>query len=315
MRHRIQCVFFAAVCCLALPARSATIHSTFGPGESFSPTSYIPVNFYTSPEVIGTSLAFAFDVPTGSDYRLEEVRIAASWAGSKKNAAFWLFEDARGLPATTPLALLAEGPADLGMDPSVLSLPAPGPLGLTAGQRYWLVIEPASLDASVPADDFVELWLGAGAIGYQTSRSSFDSGPWGDWFSPSFESEAPAFSVEAEPIPEPGTLLLLGIGLALLPRPRGSPDPRIGRGKGRPRFGHGRLARSLARAMREHRWPARPTDRRQLAASSQPESSGMATETVSGESEKAPGAKSPMKGRMIRTPPTMSSTPVVESSR
>jgi hypothetical protein len=240
MQYRIGCLGILVSSLLALPAWPATIYSTFGPGESFSPTNYIPVNFYTSPEIIGTSLAFAFDVPTGSDYRLEEVRIAASWAGSKKNAAFWIFEDALGLPGATPLAPLAEGPADLGTTPSVLSLPAPAPLGLAAGQRYWLVVEPASLDATVPADDFVELWLGSGASGFQTSRVSFDSGPWGDWFSPSFENEAPAFSVEAAPIPEPGTLLLLGIGLALLPRRRACQHPRIEPRRGWSRARRGR---------------------------------------------------------------------------
>lgn len=216
MRYWIGCFAAAAFTSFALPTWAMTIHSTFGPGESFSPTNYIPVNFYTSPEVIGTSLAFSFEVPGDSDYRLSEVRMAASWAGSKKNAAFSIFSDASGLPSPMPLALLAVDPDALGLDPSVLSLPAPGSIELAAGQRYWLAVEPASLDSTAPANDFVELWLGSGATGLQTSRVSFDSGPWGDWFSPSFEAEAPAFSVEAIPVPEPGTLLLLGLGLVLL---------------------------------------------------------------------------------------------------
>jgi hypothetical protein len=216
MRGR-SCWLFTVICLVfAVPSGATTIYSTFGAGESFSPTQYIPVNFYTSPEVIGTSLAFAFDVPADSDYLLREVRVAASWAGTGKNAAFAVFPDASGLPAATPRTVLAEGPEALGLEPSVLSLPASGSIELAAGRRYWFVVQPASLDATTPADDFVQLWLGSGVSGLQTSRVSFDSGPWGDWFSEPFAATAPAFSVEADPIPEPGTLVLLGVGLALL---------------------------------------------------------------------------------------------------
>ena len=208
----------AAVALLLLPAPcwALTIHSSFGPGESFDSTTDIPVNFYTSPEIIGTSLAFAFDVPSGSDFVLDEVRMAASWAGTKKNAQFAIFSDTGGLPSTTPLLLLADNPDALSTVPGILSLPSPSSILLSAGQRYWLVIQPTSLDSSIPADDFVELWLGLGATGVQTSRVSYDSGPWGDWFDSPFEAVAPAFSIEASPIPEPGTLVLMGVGLLLL---------------------------------------------------------------------------------------------------
>jgi hypothetical protein len=207
-----------ALACLAFPAASwsTTIYSTFGPGESFDPTQYIPINFYTSPEIIGTSLAFAFDVPGGSDFRLDGVRIAASWAGTKKNAQFSIFADVSGLPSTAPLVQLAENPDALGATAAVVWLPSASPTSLAAGMRYWLVVQPASLDSSSPADDFVELWLGLGATGLQTSRVSFDSGPWGDWFASPFEAVAPAFSIEASAIPEPGTLVLLATALLLL---------------------------------------------------------------------------------------------------
>ncbi|MCA9503899.1 MAG: hypothetical protein KC616_12505 [Myxococcales bacterium] len=218
-------VVFALLACVGLPiprpAWATTIFSSFGPGESYSQSHYIPVNFYTSPEVIGTSLAFAFDVSSGSDYVLSEVRVAASWAGTSKNAHFAIFSDSAGLPGANPALLLSENPQALSTEASVVSLPAPARLELLAGGRYWFVVEPASLDSTSPADDFVLLWQNLEASVLQTSRVSFDSGPWGDWYASPFAGAPPAFSIEAAVIPEPQTLTLMALGLAVLGRGRG----------------------------------------------------------------------------------------------
>lgn len=190
------------------PLYAATLFSTFGPGYSFGQVTYRPVNFYTWPETIGTSLAFRFDVPADSDYRLSEVLIAASWVGTKKNALFSISADISGVPEDLPIMTLAENPAALTEFPGVVSLPAPYPLTLVSGQPYWLVVEPSSLDSSMPADDAVQLWLNPDASVVQTSRNWFFPGPWTDWYAPPIILDAPAFSVEAVPVPLPGSLPL-----------------------------------------------------------------------------------------------------------
>jgi len=188
------------------PLLAIEIFSTFGPDYSYDQSSYTPVNFYTSPEIIGTSLAFAFDVPGHSDYLLSEIKIAASWDGTKKNAYFLIFSDAAGVPADLPLLSLAVNPDALLSVSSVVSLPSPGALTLSAGERYWLVVQPASLDSSVPADDYVPLWLSVDASILRTSRVSYNSEPWPAWFSPAFYGQAPAFSVEATAVSVPALI-------------------------------------------------------------------------------------------------------------
>jgi len=192
-------------------AMAETIYSTLDSVNDFDRTRYTPFNFYTSPEIIGTSLAFAFDVPGTSDYELMGVSIAASWDGTKRNAQFALFADAAGLPTAGPLEVVATNPDSL--QPfmgGVISLASPGHPILGAGQRYWLVCQPASLDASSPANDFVELWMNSqGIAGLQTSRVSWNSAPWGEWFAPPFAGDSPAFSIEAVAVPEPITSALL----------------------------------------------------------------------------------------------------------
>lgn len=201
---------------LSCPLYAATIFSTFGPDYSFSNVTYRPINFYTSPEVVGASLAFRFEVPIDSDYRLSEVLVAASWVGTKKNASFSLFADVSGLPADLPAAMLAENPAALTELPAIVSLPVPNAFMLASGKPYWLVIEPSSLDISVPADDAVHLWLNPEASVVQTSRRWFPLENWTDWYSPPFIVEAPAFSVKAVPVPLPDTLFLFLSGATLL---------------------------------------------------------------------------------------------------
>jgi hypothetical protein len=195
------------ICMFASSTLLATeIFSTFGPDYSYNQTSYQPVNFYTSPEIIGTSLAFAFDVPGHSDFSLSEIKIAASWDGTKKNAHFLIFCDAAGVPADLPLLSLAVNPDALLSVSSVVSLPSPVALTLSAGQRYWLVAQPASLDSSVPADDYIPLWLSVDASILITSRVSYNSEPWPAWFAPAFSGAAPAFSVEATAVSVPALI-------------------------------------------------------------------------------------------------------------
>jgi hypothetical protein len=204
--------------CMLLPTQlwATTVFSTFGPGYSFSQTSYTPVNFYTPPyssEIIGTSLAYAFDVPGQSDFLLSEIKIAASWGGTKENAHFLIFSDIAGLPADVPLLSLATNPDTLLQYPDVVSLPSPSALTLSAGERYWLVVQPASLDSSVPADDYVSLWLDVNATLPQTVRLSYNSGPWSDWYDPAIQVEAIVFSVEATAVPVPAAAWLFCSGL------------------------------------------------------------------------------------------------------
>jgi hypothetical protein len=198
-------------------AAAETIYSTFGPGNDFDRTRYMPVNFYTSPEIIGTSLAFAFDVPGTADYQLTGVSIAASWDGTKMNALLALFSTTASLPSADPLEVIASNPDLLQpISPSVTWLSSASHPTLSAGQRYWLVCQPVSLDASVPANDFFELWMNSqGYEGLQTSRTSYDSAPWGDWFAPAFAGQVPAFSVEATVVPEPTSSALLAAAAAL----------------------------------------------------------------------------------------------------
>lgn len=205
---------------------AAQIFSSFGPGAGYLATMYVPVNFYTSPEVIGTHLAFAFTVPSNSDYRLDAVEIAASWAGTKKNAEFSIYADVAGVPADDPLLVLATNPEVLDQAPdiTVVSLPAPTKLALQRATPYWLAIAPASLDASSPADDFVELWLSADPDMrvLQTSRVWFGEGPWQAWYSPPFDDgSAPAFRVFASPVPVPPPGLLMLAPLSVIACLRG----------------------------------------------------------------------------------------------
>lgn len=213
MRIKILKVALGLAMALAVqrPAMAEIIYSTFGPANAFDRTLYKPVNFYTSPEIIGTSLAFAFEVPGSSDYKFVALSIAASWSGTKKNAQFALFADAGGLPAADPLEVVATNPDSLPrFIGDVISLTSPSQPILEAGQRYWVVCQPASLDASVPANDFVELWLNSeGLRGLETVRISFNSAPWEGWFDPAIEEKPVAFSIEALPVPEPRTPTLL----------------------------------------------------------------------------------------------------------
>ena len=194
------------------PVQATVVFSTFGPGLGYDPTVYMPVNFYTTPEIIGTQLAFAFDVAGTRDLPLQAVELAASWDGTKENARFTLHGDAAGIPAEVPLAVLGDNPPALPRYPGigVLTLHAPAPVTLAHGERYWLSIAPASLDASIRADDFVMLWLSSPErTVIQTARNSFGGGPWEPWFTPAFDWSAPAFRVLATETPEPTSLTLL----------------------------------------------------------------------------------------------------------
>lgn len=194
-------------------ADASEIFSTFGPGGMYSTNNYMPVNFYTQPEVIGTELAFGFVVPGPGDWQLQGIEIAASWTGTKENARFSLYGDDAGAPAGAPMAPLGDNPPALAEYPNiaVLTLNAPLPATLTHGLTYWLSIAPASLDTSVPADDFVMLWMSLGAKAMQTSRVWFGADPWQPWYTPAFEDAAPAFRVLAspQPVPVPGALPLM----------------------------------------------------------------------------------------------------------
>lgn len=217
-RHPGWAVLFLALAATSpLPAPATVIFSTFGPGTGYLSTNYMPVNFYTQPEIIGTDLAFAFVVPGAQDWQLNAIEIAASWDGTKKNARFTLHGDDAGVPAEAPAVTLGVNPPALVHYPdiAVLTLSPSTSFTLTHGSTYWLSIAPESLDAIVPADDFVMLWLNPDREVTQTSRNWFGAGPWEPWYAPAFEASAPAFRVLVSPVPTPASLSLVLGALAL----------------------------------------------------------------------------------------------------
>lgn len=209
---------------LALPAGPAAaateLFSSFAGDGSYSTSTYTPVNFYTTPEVIGTELAFAFTIDALTPQRLERVEVAASWDGTAKNARFALYHDAGGLPEASAWLVLAENPEALpAVTPAVLPLPAPQGTVLRAGETYWFAVAPATLDATLPVDDYVLLWLNPDEQLTQTSRTWMGGPAWGNWFNPPISVEAVAFRVLGSPVPVPPAGVLLALGLSLLPLP------------------------------------------------------------------------------------------------
>jgi VPDSG-CTERM motif len=186
-----------SVTVLALTARGTTVFDTFGPGNTYDPSSNgLPVWVF----------AVAAQFTAGASGNLSTIDLGLTYSGSGGPASVYLYGDAGGSPdnanqiflgSVTPIAAYGS------TNNSVVSLSVAGTVPVSIGSVYWLVLKgPAEFD----------IWNSSSPTVGGTVDLSFRDSPW--FFG---TTDEPAFRITVGPasVPDAGsTLPLLGFALA-----------------------------------------------------------------------------------------------------
>ena len=202
--------------CLALICQvgylsADTVFDSFGPGNAYDTTTRYAVGMTISHTNDPFEQARSFVIPSGSDYLLDQITVAAGFfigdLGGPNAMTFSLMRDNSGQPGFLLESLmLTDLPSawDVGgvitANSSMRSL-------LQAGQTYWI---------AATSPDTSTAWFSAPAD--SITGKSWRHFP--DTWTASPSSISPALIVSATPVPEPTPVALVGLGLlAFVMRP------------------------------------------------------------------------------------------------
>jgi hypothetical protein len=213
-------VFALLGCRLGESAHGDVVFNNFGSDDGYDTSTLADITWHIIPPAgsggdYGLGRAARFQVTEGN-YALNSVTLAMSHPFWTNNLEINIRADASGSPTGTLLETVVSHPTNITSLPSLVTYKSSLAPVMTAGNWYWLVVEPAVLNLANPDDDGVYNWYWSGTLGYAGNREyNFAAEDWYPWdVRPN--SLVPAFRIEGTLIPEPASVWLLLAGLGWL---------------------------------------------------------------------------------------------------
>ncbi len=141
-----------------LTSATESIRDTFGPGDQFLPTSAMDVTWEANRKQL---IAMPFVVSTNADYALASVSLAMAREFGT-NLVITVVEDSLRSPTGPVVETLAVGPTNMPVSPSnpkVVQFASSHYPTLSAGQMYWIVLQPQIQNFTNADDDASYDWF------------------------------------------------------------------------------------------------------------------------------------------------------------
>lgn len=196
---KLAVILFLAAGCSLTPA--ATLYSTFGPGDSYSPLQDVVGDGHTFHQTWGAMWADPFTVPASA--YVTGYRVAVR--GGTSSASFALSLWSGIMEPTTLIEGNITSPT-LAPTQEILTLGSPHSPQLSPGTQYWLVME-----AINPVADTL-YWYRNDLPGLYRIRA-VTGGAWGTGFNGSDVFEIQGRFIPRVDTPEPATALMLAAAL------------------------------------------------------------------------------------------------------